>query len=253
MAKKKVGQIKKTCKHCGTLIVTVVFDDSGNGALHSMVSVVGEGSHRKATGASNKTTFTNLPAGTYAASAKRGGASSASVSANVGAGEKVAVTLRLIDGRRSATSAESTAIASESSSLVTEYKDKEVKYQKTRPSYPAKNSHGKTVMHSDCSSYVADTMSRSGVGVPDTTTGALETSQDYELVAPEDARPGDVIRQGGHMGIYTGTDDRGRPTGNQMGTHGAAEQPWGPHGVFEGGSHTQYYRPRVSAEGANSP
>jgi len=97
---------------------------------------------------------------------------------------------------------------------------------------------------SDCSHYVHDVMNQSGVNVPYVTTGQIGTHPNYQNVSASEARAGDVIVQGGHMGIYTGRqDDRGRPVGTQMGTSGARDAPWGEGGWFAQPGDTRYYRP----------
>lgn len=126
------------------------------------------------------------------------------------------------------------AIAAMARTRAQDYRNNGVTYLQTRPAYPANK-------HADCSSFVHDVLTSSGHNVPDTTTGAIATSEHFVLVT--DPQPGDVIWQPGHMGIYTGTDAAGHPLGMQMGVHGPAEGTWGPGGWFQGGNETRYYRP----------
>jgi cell wall-associated NlpC family hydrolase len=98
---------------------------------------------------------------------------------------------------------------------------------------------------SDCSHFVHDVLQRAGVDVPYTTTGEIGTSPHFEKVPAGEERAGDVIVQGGHMGVYSGEKDaNGHPIGTQMGDHGTKEAPWGPGGWFGHPDDTRYYRPK---------
>jgi hypothetical protein len=98
---------------------------------------------------------------------------------------------------------------------------------------------------SDCSHFVNDVLQRSGLDIPYTTTAGMADSPHFDEVPQAEARPGDVIVQGGHMGIYSGTTDSdGHPIGTQMGNHGAREAPWGPGGWFPSGGSIKFYRPK---------
>jgi hypothetical protein len=96
--------------------------------------------------------------------------------------------------------------------------------------------------NSDCSHFVASALNQSGIEVPYTTTAQMPTSPYYQTVTQP--TPGDVIVQGGHMGIFTRFDSAGRPLGLQMGTHGAQEGPFGPGGWFKDADQLAYYRPK---------
>lgn len=103
----------------------------------------------------------------------------------------------------------------------------------------------------DCNSYVNTVLNDAGIEMPPTATWELANNPNYERVDAEDAQPGDVIWQPGHMGIYSGTDDDGDPYGYQMGHHGAQELQWGPQsdgGQFAGGDQAAYYRPLQTAD-----
>jgi cell wall-associated NlpC family hydrolase len=96
---------------------------------------------------------------------------------------------------------------------------------------------------SDCSHFVNDVLQQAGVDVPYTTTAGMANSPNFQEVEEADARPGDVIVQGNHMGIYTGTDPEGVVQGVQMGNHGAQTAPWGPGGWFSNAGDLRFYRP----------
>lgn len=126
------------------------------------------------------------------------------------------------------------SIAQKAKEKMAEYKSKGVTYSQTAPFYPASN-------HADCSHFVHDVLKSSGVDVPYVTTHGIADSPHFK--ATTDPQPGDVIVQGGHMGIYTGKNDKGQPMGAQMGEHGAAEGPWGKGGWF-GSAAPVYYQPQ---------
>jgi cell wall-associated NlpC family hydrolase len=103
---------------------------------------------------------------------------------------------------------------------------------------------------SDCSHFVKDVLSSAGLKTPYTTTKAIEKSPYFYQIPPEQAQPGDIIVQSGHMGIYTGkfyTDKKyqGSPEAIQMGGKGARPAPWGPKGWFsKPEKEPRYYRPK---------
>lgn len=130
-------------------------------------------------------------------------------------------------------------VADMASKLRKEYRQKGVTYSQDAPFYPASN-------HADCSHYVNSVLQASGVDVPYVTTkqiGAKEFEKYYEKVT-DSPQPGDIVWQPGHMGIYVGQDDQGRPLGEQMGESGANQGVWGPGGWFSGGDKIEYYRPK---------
>ncbi len=99
---------------------------------------------------------------------------------------------------------------------------------------------------SDCSHFVHDVLKRSGLAAPYVDTAGIAGSSSFVLMAAAEAAAGDVMVQADHMGVFTGERDKksGCPMGVQMGTHGAANAPWGPGGWFKGGEDLRYYRPR---------
>jgi hypothetical protein len=74
------------------------------------------------------------------------------------------------------------------------------------------------------------------------------------LGAGESLQEGDVLWQprsggqpgSGHVGIFNGSYDHGRPMGCEMGNSGATcKSVWGAGGWFEGGNKLTVYRPQV--------
>lgn len=98
---------------------------------------------------------------------------------------------------------------------------------------------------SDCSHFVHHTMQDSGVDVPYESTSTIGSSTSYTEIPASQVRPGDVVVQGGHMGISTGAvDASGNSTAVQMGNHGAKAGKFGPDGWFEKNKPTKHYRPK---------
>jgi hypothetical protein len=97
---------------------------------------------------------------------------------------------------------------------------------------------------SDCNHFVHDVLQQAGIDVPPTATWQVADRPNFfDPVDASDARAGDIIVQGQHMGIYTGTADaQGHPQGIQMGDHGAQQAPWGPGGWFGAAGTIQFYR-----------
>lgn len=118
-------------------------------------------------------------------------------------------------------------------------KEKVAEYKKAGITYAQTGAAGTA----DCSHFVHDVLKSSGVSVPYVTTKDIATSSHFQKVT--DPQPGDVIWQPGHMGIYTGTNEKGQPLGAQMGEHGAATGTWGEGGWFKGGNQVTYYRPQT--------
>lgn len=118
-----------------------------------------------------------------------------------------------------------------------DYKDRGVTYQ-----LGASAANGGT--KSDCSHFVHHVMQQAGVNVPYETTSSILNSGSYQEVTAANAQPGDVLVQGGHMGVYAGTtDSQGRPQGWQMGNNGAQLGAWGPNGWFYPNQPLRYFRP----------
>jgi hypothetical protein len=62
---------------------------------------------------------------------------------------------------------------------------------------------------------------------PRPATGEFAGSDDYQLVTGP-LQVGDVVVQGGHAGVFSGTyDAKGRPLGIQNGGSGTKVIPWG--------------------------
>ncbi|MEZ4302366.1 MAG: NlpC/P60 family protein [Polyangiaceae bacterium] len=117
--------------------------------------------------------------------------------------------------------------------------EKVAEYKKAGITYAQSGAAGTA----DCSHFVHDVLNSSGVKAPYVSTDEIANSSSFKPVT--DPMPGDIIWQPGHMGIYTGKDDKGHPLGAQMGTHGAAVGVWGEGGWFKGGKETLYYRPEL--------
>lgn len=131
-------------------------------------------------------------------------------------------------------------IAKNSDEVLDDYKKRGVKYIGGPGSDAAKSG-----TNSDCSNYVHHVMQQSGVNVPYKTTKNIGDGKDYSEVPSGSERPGDVIVQGGHMGVIKETNDsRGRPKGNQMGEHGPAAVPFGPNGSINPHEPVKIYRPK---------
>jgi|GEM_PF-5390146 len=96
---------------------------------------------------------------------------------------------------------------------------------------------------SDCSHFVHDVLQQAGINVPYTTTGDMAKSPNFTAIPPDQVRPGDVIVQGDHMGIYTKTVN-GIVNGMQMGDHGAQDAKWGSGGWFKNAGDLRFYRPK---------
>ncbi len=90
-------------------------------------------------------------------------------------------------------------IAENAKAKVAEYKKAGITYAQTGAAGTA-----------DCSHFVHDVLKSSGVSVPYVTTKDIATSSHFQKVT--DPQPGDVIWQPGHMGIYTGTNEKGQPS-----------------------------------------
>ena len=99
--------------------------------------------------------------------------------------------------------------------------------------------------NSDCSHFVHDILSQTGIDLPYVTTHSIGGSPDYREVNQEDAFLGVIVVQGGHMGVYSGTDASGNILGWQMGNHGAANGKWGVGGWFENAADLRFYAPVV--------
>ena len=132
-------------------------------------------------------------------------------------------------------------VANTAVTVAQDYDDKNVTYQMGGDA----SAGGDT---SDCSHFVNDVLQRSGVDVPYTPTADMADSPYFQEVSQSDARPGDVIVQGEHMGIYTGTDANGAVRGVQMGNHGAQSAPWGEGGWFKDAGDMTFYRPQPKAK-----
>lgn len=129
-------------------------------------------------------------------------------------------------------------VAAKSETVGQDYKDRGVTYQMGGDAAGG----GDT---SDCSHYVHDVYQQQGVDVPYETTSTISESSAYDEVPAADARAGDTIVQGGHMGIYNGNvDSQGRPEGWQMGSSGPKLGKWGPNGWFNQDQTPKYYRPK---------
>jgi NlpC/P60 family len=138
---------------------------------------------------------------------------------------------------RALSSAQGQDVSQHAESVAADYQDRGVTYQMGGDA----SSGGDT---SDCSHFVHDVLQQSGVDTPYTTTAGMSSSANFTQVPAADAQAGDVLVQGGHMGVFTGqTDAQGRPMGTQMGNHGAQDGPFGPGGWFPSGNDLRYYRP----------
>lgn len=101
---------------------------------------------------------------------------------------------------------------------------------------------GKT---SDCTNFISDVLKQSGLTIPYTATAQFAASIYYEVIPASEARAGDIMVQGSHAGIFTGTfDSKKHPLGAEMGDHGPVVfAPWGPGGWFDQPTTLKYYRP----------
>jgi hypothetical protein len=101
---------------------------------------------------------------------------------------------------------------------------------------------GKT---SDCSHFVNDVLSQAGLDIPHATAHDMADSEYFDEVPTSEARAGDIIVQGGHMGIYSGTNDTaGHPIGTPVGNHAGTMAPWGSGGWFLNQGDLTFYRPK---------
>jgi type VI secretion system secreted protein VgrG len=129
-------------------------------------------------------------------------------------------------------------VADKSAELANDYTQRSVKY-----GWGKSAADGGT--ESDCSHFVQHAMKKSGIDVPYESTSTIGSSTAYTEIPADQARAGDVIVQGGHMGIYTGRNDgRGRPIAVQMGEGGAREGMFGPDGWFNKDQPMKVHRPK---------
>lgn len=127
-------------------------------------------------------------------------------------------------------------IAAKAATVAQDYKTRGVTYV-----YGADASGGGTT--SDCSHFVADVLGQAGLSISYVTTTTISTSSSFQNVVAAKAQAGDVIVQGGHMGVYSGeVDAQKHPKGYQMGNSGAALGIWGPGGWFKKPEDLRYYR-----------
>lgn len=130
----------------------------------------------------------------------------------------------------------SRTMAQNAESLTSTYSSKKVEYQ-MGAQYSDEN------LKSDCSHFVHDVLVKSGYEIPYQSTSMMSGSKYYDKTDSPVA--GDVMVQGGHMGVYSGTeDDKGNPQGYQMGNSGAKLGSWGPKGWFNKDKDLIYYRPK---------
>lgn len=133
--------------------------------------------------------------------------------------------------------------ADSTTSIIDKAKELAKKYADENVSYQMGGDYDAGGNKSDCSHYVNDVLEESGYKAPYVTTSQLASGHpDYEEVTSP--QPGDIILQGGHMGIYSRTDADGNPWGYQMGNSGCKEGKWGPSGWFNTGQPTRYFRPK---------
>ncbi len=141
------------------------------------------------------------------------------------------------------TAATGQAIAQTAATVMADYKARNVKYN-----LGSDASDGGAL--SDCNHFVMDVLDHAGFsGLNDFTTTSIGNDPQFVKVPAGQQQPGDVIvtsptagSQHGHMGVYSGTDAQGRPTGYQMGTTGGpAKIPW--TATTTPGT-ISYYRPR---------
>ncbi len=145
----------------------------------------------------------------------------------------------LTDNEKLAAVERSKKIAAAAISTAADYKTRGVTYQVGGSGANG----GKT---SDCSHFVHHIMQIVGSKVPFVSTANMAKSTAYTLITKENAVAGDVMVQGGHMGIFVGKkDEKGRALGAQMGNHGASIAPWGAGGWFAKPEDLRYYRPKV--------
>ncbi len=108
----------------------------------------------------------------------------------------------------------------------------------------------------DCSNFCSTVAHDADIDTPAHDSRSMITSGDFAFVPTGEERKGDYMWQPrnnhlqGHVGVFTGDNDaQGRPLGIQMGVKGGASiQPWGPNGVFAGGSSLVYLRPLVPVQ-----
>jgi hypothetical protein len=129
--------------------------------------------------------------------------------------------------------------------IASKAQDKIAEYKKNGITYSQSGAKGTA----DCSHFVHDVLTSSGMDAPHVTAKdgelGIRTSPAFEEVT--DPQPGDVVWQPGppaHMGVYTGKDADGHVLGAEMGNHGAAVGKWGPGGWFKGGDEMTFYRPK---------
>jgi hypothetical protein len=98
---------------------------------------------------------------------------------------------------------------------------------------------------SDCSHFVSDVLNQAGLDVPHTATRDIADSEYFDEVPASEARAGDVIVQGSHMGIYSGGNDlAGHPIGTPVGNHAGAVTPWVLGGWFANQGDVRFFRPK---------
>jgi hypothetical protein len=124
-------------------------------------------------------------------------------------------------------------VASTAAAVGKSYQQANTGYYQARPLLPNT---------ADCNSYVHDVYGQAGIDLPATSTRDLDNNINYQPIDEDDAEPGDIILEPGHMGIYTGDDEDGDPRGWQMGKSGAKELTWGENGDFSG-EDPRYFRP----------
>ena len=167
-------------------------------------------------------------------------------------------------GRRPISEEQSAEIGYYAESVANSYQNRHVTY----PVYP-KDANGKPIVKypndrdascggdvADCSHFVHDVLVHSGLNIPYetpvetmTTQGIKKNNPNFTKVSPAQARAGDIIVRGGHMGIFSGAYDAGgRPIGTQMGDHGVKDVTWGPDGDIYAGDSNEFYRPNTSGD-----
>lgn len=129
-------------------------------------------------------------------------------------------------------------IAQKSAEVAKDYRDRGVTYYMGDDA----EADGDTA---DCSHFVHDVLNQSGIDIPYVTTSDIGNDSHFNRIPASEARAGDIIVQGHHMGVYTGENDPDTdcPLGYQMGDHGAAKGKWGDGGWFAHPEDMRFYRP----------
>lgn len=126
-------------------------------------------------------------------------------------------------------------IARMAEQVAQDYRERGVKYREGGDA--AAGGH-----YSDCSHFVHDVLIKAGYRIPYITTSGMARSDHFSETRLAEAKAGDVIVQGHHMGVFQGTYNGGCPVGTQMGISGPKGGKWGPGGWFDDPDDMRFYR-----------